>query len=86
MKGQVDVSVDVLGQVFLRGSVASEQVAREIIEACAERAGCHPSGQPVVGRPAARRQRGSLTTAAPTTDDRSGGTQSRTAQARGTGG
>jgi osmotically-inducible protein OsmY len=33
VKGQVEVSVDVLGQVFLRGSVASEQVAREIIEA-----------------------------------------------------
>jgi osmotically-inducible protein OsmY len=32
VKGQVDVSVDISGQVFLRGSVVSEQAAREIID------------------------------------------------------
>ena len=33
VKGQVDISVDMAGQVFLRGSVVSEQAAREIIDA-----------------------------------------------------
>jgi osmotically-inducible protein OsmY len=33
VKGQVEVSVDISGQVFLRGAVISEQAAREIIDA-----------------------------------------------------
>jgi hypothetical protein len=32
VKGQVDVTVDISGQVFLRGPVFSEQAAREVIE------------------------------------------------------
>ena len=33
VKGQVDIHVDITGQVFLRGSVISEQVAREVEDA-----------------------------------------------------
>ncbi len=33
VKGQVDISVDLAGQVFLRGAVVSEEVAREIVAA-----------------------------------------------------
>jgi osmotically-inducible protein OsmY len=32
VKGQVDIVVDISGQVFLRGSVLSEEAAREIVE------------------------------------------------------
>ena len=39
VKGQIEVSVDELGGVFLRGVVASEQAGREIEDAARQRSG-----------------------------------------------
>ena len=57
VKGQVEVTVDAAGQVFLRGVVASEEVRREIEERGSERSGRHPGRESVPGSAEARRGR-----------------------------
>ena len=53
MKGQVEINVDIAGQVFLRGSVVSEQAAREIVDSARGVPGVTRGLQRVTSRPPA---------------------------------
>ena len=56
VKGQVEISVDMAGQVFLRGAVVSEQAAREIDRRRTQCSGRDRGLQRVASRPPASRR------------------------------